>query len=132
MEKYRILVKGIVKNVNNYLIVEKWYDDRIQNPYQWEFVDGKINFGESPDKAVVRLIHENTGLNVQIDRILYTWSFMVGEVCNIGISYLCLTGMEDVILSEELHDYKWIRKEDFHKYIENNAMLEDIEKAEIE
>ncbi|HEX3020865.1 MAG TPA: NUDIX domain-containing protein [Lachnospiraceae bacterium] len=132
MEKYRILVKGIVKNVNSYLIVEKWYDDRIQNPYQWEFIDGKINFGESPDKAVVRLIHENTGLNVQIDRILYTWSFMVGEVCNIGISYLCLTGMEDVLLSEELHDYKWIRKEDFHKYIENNAMLEDIEKAEIE
>ena len=29
MEKYRILVKGIVKHDDQFLIVEHWYDDRI-------------------------------------------------------------------------------------------------------
>ena len=36
MNKYRILVKGIVQRDNKYLAVEKWYDDNIMEPYQWE------------------------------------------------------------------------------------------------
>lgn len=40
MNKYRILVKGIVQKGNRYLTVEKWYDDNIVEPYQWEFIDG--------------------------------------------------------------------------------------------
>ena len=51
MNKYRILVKGIVQKGNRYLTVEKWYDDNIVEPYQWEFIDGEAEFGESPDKA---------------------------------------------------------------------------------
>ena len=56
MNAYRILVKGIVKKDDRYLIVEKWYDDNIMDPYQWEFLDGEAEFGESPDVAVVRMI----------------------------------------------------------------------------
>lgn len=131
MDKYRILVKGIVKYTDKFLVVEKWYDDRIMEPYQWEFIDSQITFGETPDKAVVRIIAEQTGLAVEIDRILYTWSFMVGEVCNIGISYLCLSELDSVILSEELHDYKWITNEEIPEYIKNRAVLQDIGKAEL-
>lgn len=32
MNKYRILVKGIVQRDNKYLAVEKWYDDNIMEP----------------------------------------------------------------------------------------------------
>lgn len=131
MDKYKILVKGIVQYNDKYLIVERWFDDRIMNPYQWGFVDGNIEFGESPDKAVIRLINENTGLNAEISKVLYTWSFMVGEVCNIGISYLCLCSIDEILLSEELHGYKWVSKEEFKDYIDNKDILEDIEKAEL-
>lgn len=131
MEKYRILVKGIVQYDDKYLIIEKWFDDRIMDPYQWGFIDGEIEFGESPDKGVVRLIHENTGLNVEMSRLLYTWSFMIGDVCNLGISYLCLSAEDEVILSEDLHNYKWILKEEINNYIDNKAVLEDIEKVEL-
>ena len=58
MGKYAIMVKGIVRYEGQYMLVKRWYDDRIENPYQWEFVDGQIEFGEEPDKAVVRLIKE--------------------------------------------------------------------------
>ncbi len=68
-------------------------------------VDGKIEFGEAPDKAVTRLIREQTGLEPIIDRIAYTWSYMVGDVHHIGISYECMTLGDEVILSEELHDF---------------------------
>lgn len=126
MERYRILTKGIVNLDNKYLLVERWYDDRIGNPFQWEFIDGEVIFGESPEKAVLRNIQEKTGLDAEIDRTLYTWSFSTGDVFNIGIAYLCTTFMDSIILSEDLNDYKWVEKDDLEKYIENPAMLRDL------
>ena len=133
MNAYRILVKGIVKKDDRYLIVEKWYDDNIMDPYQWEFLDGEAEFGETPDVAVVRMIQEQTGLTAEIDRILYTWTFMVGSVCSLGLTYLCYTDMEeeDVQLSEDLHDCSWVSADEFGDYISNKRMLEDIDKAEL-
>lgn len=129
MEKYNILVKGIVMYEDKYLVVQRWYDDRVsEHPYQWEFIDGGIEFGEHPDKAVIRLILEQTGLSAIMDRILYTWSFMTGDVFNIGISYLCRVSFDEVVLSEELINSKWIRKEDFENYL-SSMVLKDIQAA---
>lgn len=130
MDKYRILVKGIVKHEDKYLIVSKWYDDRILEPFQWEFVDGPIDFLESPDKAVIRIILEQTGLSTTIDRPLYTWTFTTGDTFNIGISYLCLASMENVIMSEDFVEYKWITREEFSEYI-SSKVLSDIERIEM-
>lgn len=133
MNRYRILVKGIVQREDKFLAVEKWYDDNIVEPYQWEFVDGEAEFGESPDAAVVRIIQEQTGLTSVVDRILYTWTFMIGSECNLGLAYLCLTDMDEeaVILSEDLHNAKWIESSEFEEYIHNKRMLEDLEQAEL-
>jgi nucleoside triphosphatase len=130
LKKYRILVKGIVKNEDKYLVVRKWYDDRIVEPYQWEFVDGVLEFGEIPDQSVIRHVLEQTGLSSTIDKILYTWTFQTGEVFNIGISYLCLTPLDSVILSEDLVEYQWIKREDFASYI-SRKVLADIERVEL-
>lgn len=131
MGNYRILVKGIVQKEDKFLIVERWYDDRIGEPYQWEFIDGTLNYGEGPDQGVKRIIEEATGIATEINRILYTWSFMLGEVCTIGIAYHCYSIMDEVVLSEELHDSKWVDREELDQYIENKRILEDIEKAEL-
>ncbi len=131
MEKYRILVKGIVKSGDKFLVVQKWFDDNIAEPYRWEFIDGEAEFGESPDEAVIRIIHEQTGITAFVDRILYTWTFMLGSECSLGLAYLCLADEDYVILSEELNDAKWIEGMDFEKYIHNKHMLEDLEKAEL-
>lgn len=131
--RYRILVKGIVQKDNKFLIVEKWYDDNIVDPYQWEFVDGETEFGESPDAAVVRIIQEQTGLTSVVDRILYTWTFMIGSECNLGLSYLCLTDMDEdtVVLSEDLNNAKWIEADEIEDYINNKRMIEDLKNAEL-
>lgn len=130
MDKYRILVKGVVQYEDKYLVVRKWYDDRISEPYQWEFLDGEIEFGESPDKAVLRVILEQTGLSATIDKILYTWSFMTGDVFNIGITYLCRVAFDDVILSEDLVDCRWILKVEMERYLDSK-ILEDIEESDL-
>ena len=131
--RYRILVKGIVQKDNKFLIVEKWYDDNIVDPYQWEFIDGEAEFGESPDAAVVRIIQEQTGLTSVVDRILYTWTFMIGSECNLGLSYLCLTDMDEdtVVLSEDLNNAKWIEADEIEDYINNKRMIEYLKNAEL-
>ncbi|MBP3703216.1 MAG: NUDIX domain-containing protein [Lachnospiraceae bacterium] len=129
MEKYRILVKGIVKHDDQFLIVEHWYDDRIFDPYQWEFIDGELEFGELPDKAVERVIQEKTGLTVSIQDILYTWGFTAGEICTLGIAYLCVSELDEVSLSEDYREFKWVLKQELADYITNKAVLNDIERA---
>jgi 8-oxo-dGTP pyrophosphatase MutT (NUDIX family) len=130
MEKYRILVKGIIQLEDKYLIVRRWYDDRVLEPYQWGFIDGVLEFGEDPKKAILRNVTEQTGLSVVIDRILYTWSFMTGEVFNIGISFLCRTTMAEVLLSEELLESKWVTKEELENFVDRK-ILDDLETAEL-
>lgn len=130
MDKYRILVKGIIKCGEKYLVVKKWYDDRVSEPYQWEFIDGVIEFGEKPDNAVTRLVLEQTGLTTTNDRILYTWSFLTGDIFNIGISYLCLASIDEVVLSEDLSGFRWITREEMEAYI-SKKVLADIERVEL-
>ena len=53
MDRYRILVKGVVQYEDKYLVVRKWYDDRVSEPYQWEFIDGEIDEATYTDKKNV-------------------------------------------------------------------------------
>ncbi|MDF2539202.1 MAG: hydrolase [Herbinix sp.] len=130
MGKYKILIKGVVRHADKYLVVKKWYDDRIAEPYQWEFIDGALEFGEKPEHAVIRHIAEQTGLSATIGQILYTWTFFTGDIFHIGISYLCMTALDNVILSEDLISHEWIRRDEFERYIPAKV-LADIEKAEL-
>lgn len=129
MDKYRILVKGVVKYEDKYLAVCRWFDDRVSEPYQWGFVDGSIEFGEEPEKAVLRIITEQTGLSATVERILYTWTFMTGDIFNIGISYLCRVTLDEVVLSEELSDSRWLYKEELEGTVDRR-ILDDLEQSE--
>lgn len=129
MSDFKIKVKGVVKNGDHYLLVKKWYDDNISQPFQWEFVDALLKHGDSPEQTVKNAIEHMTGLHTEIQKILYTWSYMIGETQYIGITYLCEADNDLVFLSEDLIESVWISKWDFGKYIDNKSILEDIEKA---
>lgn len=129
MKKTRIIVKGIVKYNDKYMIVKKWYDDRINEPYQWEFIDGYVDMGDSPDDMVVQLIQDQTMLNVKDKKILYTWTYQVGDTGYVGLAYLCDTESDIVILSEEFSEYLWIELDEFEKYITNKNLLNDVLKS---
>lgn len=129
MDKYRILIKGIVRSQDKFLVVEKWYDDRIFDPYQWEFINGVMGFGETPEKAVQRIVEEKTGISVLVDRPLYTWGFTAGEVCSVGIAFECSAQTETVVLAEDLNDSKWVSREELDDVITNKAEREDIDKV---
>lgn len=133
MHSMFLKVKGIVYKGNQYLVLKRWIDDRIPDPFVWEFIEGDINYGEAPDDAVQRLIQENLGIEGTIDKIVYTWSQMLGDIQCVGIAYLCHVDSDDsnFVLPEEYGEYAWITREQFDYYIENRYVLKDLEGVEL-
>ena len=131
MGMHRILVKCVVNYGSDYLLLQKWYDDRIDDPYQWEFPEGEVEFGESPERAAERIVEEATGINAEAARPLYTWQYTVGEVSNIGICYLLHAYDTETVLSEDYTDAAWVDRFEFADYIQNQRLLGDIERADL-
>ena len=110
MKQFKIKIKAIVTSNDRFLVVKRWYDDRIVKPYQWEFLDGDMNFEEAPIDAAERIVREQTQLEVADGKLLYTWSYVVGETCYVGICYGFECINREVFLSEDLIEYYWAEK----------------------
>lgn len=126
-----IRVKGVIKQDDKYLVLKRWVDDRIVEPFVWEFVDCELEKGESPEQAVLRAVHEAVGVDGEIVKPLYTWSQMIGEIQCVGITYLCRLSVDEgsLMLSEEYSGFEWITEEELPVYIDNTNVLKDIKKA---
>ena len=131
MNRFGIKLKGIVKKEDKFLILQKWYDDRITEPYRWEFVDGDLEYGAAPDTYVKQMVSDATGLEVEIDSIPYTWSYSLGDMQIVGIAYICHVDSDMVILSEAVSDFKWVSASELAGYIDNKSVLEDLRKTGI-
>ena len=131
MKKFGVKVKGIVKHDDKFLLIKKWYDDRIDEPYQWEFLDGELEYGIEPENYVENMIQEETGLASVVDKIAYTWVYELGDSQVLGLAYLCTTASEMVIVSEQGNEYVWAGAEELADYINNNDILADLKKADI-
>lgn len=126
-----IRVKGIIKQEDKFLVLKRWVDDRIVEPFVWEFVDCELEKGESPEQAVLRGIHEAVGVDGEIVRPLYTWSQMIGDIQCVGITYQCRLSLDEgsLMLSEDYSGFEWITEEELPVYIDNPNVLKDIKNA---
>lgn len=133
MANVYIRVRGIVKKDDKYLLIKHWVDDRIPDPFLWEFVDGEANFGESPTDAVQRCMDELLGMGGTIEKTLYTWSKVTGDSQCIGIAFLCTLNEDDagISLTEEYGEWKWVSRDEFEEYIGNQYVLDDLEGVEL-
>ncbi len=132
MENIYLRVKGIIKQDDKYLLIKRWVDDRIPDPFLWEFVDAEVNYGEAPDEAVIRAIEEILSVEGRIERIVYTWSNMIGDSQCVGIAYICsLEDDSSIILGEEYGEWEWVERDRFPEYIENKYVLNDLEGLEL-
>lgn len=127
-------VKGIIKKDDKYLLIKRWVDDRIPDPFVWEFIDAEVNHGEAPDDTVLRAINELLSVEGKIEKIEYTWSSMLGDTHCVGIAYLCSIAEADeanIVLSEDFGEWIWVTRDEFPRYIENQYVLQDLEGKEL-
>ena len=131
MSKFRVKLKAVLRCGDEFLIVNKWYNDNIENHYQWEFLDMDLMPEESAQEQCLNYIQECTGIHAEITSIPYTWSYKLGDNNCLGIVFLCDTTDQMVFMGEDIVDYKWVTAKNLSKYITKKMVLEDLKKAGI-
>ena len=104
MKDTYVRVKGIVKRGDTYLLLKRWVDDRIPDPFVWEFIDAEVPHGEAPDETMLNAITELLSVTGKIEKIEYTWSQLLGETHCVGIAYICSIPEDEeatIVLSED-------------------------------
>lgn len=130
MKNTYLRVKGIIKKGETYLLLKRWVDDRIPDPFVWEFIDAEVSHGDSPNDTVLNAITELLSVSGKIEKVEYVWSQLLGETHCVGIAYICSIPEEEesnIVLTEDYGSYEWVKREDFPLYIENQYVLKDLE-----
>jgi len=105
-----VALKAIIVFNGKALIIQRSSDDEV-GADTWEFVGGRLDFGEDLEVALKREIHEEAGLNVMVDKLLYAATFKTHEYRQMVIlAYLCTATNDKVVLSTEHQNYLWANK----------------------
>lgn len=105
----------------------------------WEIPGGKRENNEDIVDALKREVQEETGLIINEYKLVYVSPIfenhpILKPFLNIG--YLCFVDNNDVIISNEHIDYKWVSVEEFHNLLDKdiysdllkNGMIDEIKK----
>ncbi len=114
----RINVVAIIKNKGKVLMLRRSIFNKVYQ-FRWQFPEGGIKFGESPEKALARELKEETGLKLKSARLLAVkpstiryfgqdlWHFM-------RIFYSCKVSGK-IKLSKAHDQYKWASQKEMKK-----------------
>lgn len=82
-------------------------------PGYWELPGGGMNYGETPQGALMREMKEECGLEIEIIQLVAANTHFRGEVQRIEITFLCRAlNPAEIKLSLEHSDYKWLKLAD--------------------
>ena len=102
--RFHITVKGIVV-LNNQILLLKRVQPSSDGLGYWELPGGGLEYGETPNQALVRELKEVTGLDIIILKPAYTFTKIREDYQTVGIGYLCIPKNDHVHLSDEHTDY---------------------------
>ncbi|WP_409300739.1 NUDIX hydrolase [Peribacillus sp. SCS-155] len=105
-----LALKGIVLHDKKALILQRADHDEV-GAGTWEFAGGKLEFGEDLESSLAREVYEETGLNINIEKLLYASTFQTGPARQVVVlKYVCSSDTNRVILSDEHKEFRWVSK----------------------
>ncbi|MEC0092336.1 NUDIX hydrolase [Paenibacillus macquariensis] len=128
--KIVVVVKGVIENKGKILILKRSDIDEIDAGV-WETVGGKIDFGEELEDALTREVKEETGIVVNIEKLLYATTFFTNPNRKVVLmTYLCRTTDDQIILSDEHSDYLWVTRSELYNYLPQ-TIINDLNKHNV-
>lgn len=98
-------VKAFIIRDGNFLVMRNNGEKRDL----WELPGGRMQFGENAIQTLKRELIEETGLSVEMIKILDTWDRFVGEDYQVtGIICLCSAKEDQIVISDEHDAYQWL------------------------
>ena len=107
------VVAAIIKKGNLYLVTQRNKDKYMG--LKWEFPGGKVEANETLQEALIREIHEELNININVYEKIAEERYKDSEI-NIVLHYfLCSIKDGDISLNEH-EAMEWVDKTDFDKY----------------
>jgi 8-oxo-dGTP diphosphatase len=130
--KFLVAVGAIVENTNTgKILLLKRSEEKDFSGGIWEYITGRLNQFEEPEDGLRREIREESGIEVEILKPISIYHIFRGEKSAenelVGIMYWCRTASEEIKLSEEHTDFKWIFAKEALEMMEKPGMKRDIE-----
>ena len=85
--------------------------EQMPHPLKWEFPGGKLRSGESPEKCIVREIHEELGIGISVWELLPTVKHSYGKEHIKLIPFICKWEEGEILLAEH-QDFRWVHLDD--------------------
>ena len=126
-----IVITSLVKNLSKdkFLIVKRKASSKI-HPGLWVFPGGKLNHGEDIFSALKREVKEETNLDIKILKKISEYEYYrEDKTLTFGLCYESIAESENVIISPELDDFKWIKPKEFKNYQHLKELEKEIKKA---
>ncbi len=104
---------AIIMRDEEVLITQR--SETMPHPLYWEFPGGKLKPGESPEKCIIREIHEELHAAIKVDRLLPTVVHNYGKDLIKLIPFICTLKSGAVELQQH-KSYRWIRRQEVDQY----------------
>ena len=130
MSKFVVVITAIITNKNKFLILKRSPSMEI-HPNKWSFPGGKLEKGEDIYDCLSRELKEETGLEIQPELQYisdYTYE-RPNKDWTLGFCFLVTSESNQVKLSSEFTDYKWITKSEFKNYDLIEGLSGEVSKA---
>ena len=125
--RFHITVKGICVYNGKTLIMKRVRPSTDGLGY-WELPGGGLEYGETPHEALKRELREETGLKIKIIKPIYTFTAIREDYQTVGIGFLAIPEDDQVHISEEHTDYKWVNEEELKATLDPH-IFNDIKEA---
>lgn len=108
------VIVGLVVHKGKILMVKRDEPECRDAHMKWEFPGGKVDFGETPEQAIVRELKEETGVNVRVKRLLshletVYWDYPWGEQQTLLFGFECEYLSEEKRLKDHhVNDVRWV------------------------
>lgn len=122
--RFHITVKGIVVFQNKVLLMKRSRPSSDGLGY-WELPGGGLEYGETPNQALLRELKEETGLDSKIIKPIYTFTKIREQYQTVGIGYLCIPINNQVVISNEHTEYRFCTESEAKELLDKE-IFEDI------
>src|SRR3989338_6690882 len=131
-KKHIVAVTAVIKNKSGgrFLMVRR-NKNEIAFPGKWALPGGKLESGENIMAALKREVLEEVGLNIEEwKQFLRDYTFVRPDGHNVvGLCFLVKAVSEEVRLSEEFEDFRWIKPEELGSYDHIDRMEREVDIA---